>query len=326
MQAERQALVRVVFPALRERLARHRVHLVDIDLRWGVTREEAENDGALDFCLNQVEACRPFFVGILGQRYGWTLRQIPSRALRRWPWLADHAGRSITELEMVHGSLQTTIEGSRACFYFRDPLDPASFDGPARSAYVGTDEEAHRLADLKDRIRAHGAPVLDGYRCRWDPGTRDDIAGVDGRIVLDDEFAERVDRDLWTGLCAHLGIDGNATGEPDAIDEAAQADSEADDYERFMRSAHRPGRRFSGARVGRSESANRPHRSRGDGYQCRVFGRRGSPRHGVGRQHDEVVERVNGRLPANDIRAGGDSGRSRIHDSLQPEGLAASRR
>src|SRR4051812_9088373 len=37
MQAERDHLVKVVFPALREKLLRHRVHLVDIDLRWGVT-------------------------------------------------------------------------------------------------------------------------------------------------------------------------------------------------------------------------------------------------------------------------------------------------
>ena len=35
MHAERDELVKTVFPALRERLAPHRVHLVDIDLRWG---------------------------------------------------------------------------------------------------------------------------------------------------------------------------------------------------------------------------------------------------------------------------------------------------
>src|SRR4051794_6811642 len=36
MHAERDHLVKVVFPALRERLAEYRVHPVDIDLRWGV--------------------------------------------------------------------------------------------------------------------------------------------------------------------------------------------------------------------------------------------------------------------------------------------------
>ena len=54
MHAERDHLVKVVFPALRERLEKHRIHLIDIDLRWGVTREQAENDLALDLCLQQI--------------------------------------------------------------------------------------------------------------------------------------------------------------------------------------------------------------------------------------------------------------------------------
>jgi hypothetical protein len=70
MHAERDQLVKVVFPALRE-LEKYRVHLIDIDLRWGVTREQADNDQALDVCLDQIDACRPFFIGILGERYGY---------------------------------------------------------------------------------------------------------------------------------------------------------------------------------------------------------------------------------------------------------------
>jgi telomerase protein component 1 len=34
MHAERDHLVRVVFPELRERCAKRRLHLVDVDLRW----------------------------------------------------------------------------------------------------------------------------------------------------------------------------------------------------------------------------------------------------------------------------------------------------
>jgi nephrocystin-3 len=37
MHAERDYLVRVVFPELQERCAEWRLHLVDADLRWGVT-------------------------------------------------------------------------------------------------------------------------------------------------------------------------------------------------------------------------------------------------------------------------------------------------
>jgi len=71
MHAERDYLVKVVFPALREKLEKYRIHLVDIDLRWGITEEEAQQDRVLDLCLQQIDDCRPFFVGILGERYGW---------------------------------------------------------------------------------------------------------------------------------------------------------------------------------------------------------------------------------------------------------------
>ena len=37
MHAERDYLVRFVFPELRERCAKRRLHLVDVDLRWGAT-------------------------------------------------------------------------------------------------------------------------------------------------------------------------------------------------------------------------------------------------------------------------------------------------
>jgi telomerase protein component 1 len=60
MHAERDWLVKRVFPALRERLEKHCVHLVDIDLRWGITEEEAQHDQVLDLCLQQTDECRPF--------------------------------------------------------------------------------------------------------------------------------------------------------------------------------------------------------------------------------------------------------------------------
>jgi len=44
----------------------------------GVTREQAENDRVLDLCLQQIEECRPFFLGILGERYGWVPTQYPA--------------------------------------------------------------------------------------------------------------------------------------------------------------------------------------------------------------------------------------------------------
>src|SRR5262249_53055767 len=106
MHAERDHLVKVVFPALRERLESHRVYLIDIDLRWGVIREQAENDQVLDLCLHEIDVCRPFFLGILGERYGWVPTRYPADALTRFGWVQEHTGKSLTELEIVHGVLQ----------------------------------------------------------------------------------------------------------------------------------------------------------------------------------------------------------------------------
>jgi hypothetical protein len=67
MQAERDYLVRFVFPRLREDLLRRRMHLVDVDLRWGVTADQ----DAFELCMDEIERCRPRFICILGGRYGW---------------------------------------------------------------------------------------------------------------------------------------------------------------------------------------------------------------------------------------------------------------
>ena len=51
-------MVRVVFPELRERCAARHLHLVDVDLRWGVTEQDAERGKALEICLREIEDCR----------------------------------------------------------------------------------------------------------------------------------------------------------------------------------------------------------------------------------------------------------------------------
>src|SRR5262249_47732266 len=115
-QAERDHLVKVVFPALRERLEPYPVHLLDVHLRWGVTREQAENEQALELCLKQIDECRPFFLGILGERYGWVPDRIPPRLLRAHPWLRNVPGRSVTELECRHGVLNHPHGRALFCF------------------------------------------------------------------------------------------------------------------------------------------------------------------------------------------------------------------
>lgn len=67
MHAERDHMVRFVFPRLREELRKRRLHLVDVDLRWGVTADQ----DAFELCMDEIERCHPRFICMLGGRYGW---------------------------------------------------------------------------------------------------------------------------------------------------------------------------------------------------------------------------------------------------------------
>jgi hypothetical protein len=94
MYAERDHLVRVIFPELKERCLKRHVRLIDVDLRWGVTEKEAEGGGALDICLDEIDSCRPYFLGLLGHRYGYI------------PPGNEH---SITAEEVYHGVLHNSL-------------------------------------------------------------------------------------------------------------------------------------------------------------------------------------------------------------------------
>lgn len=94
MHAERDHLVRVVFPELKEKCRRHRVHLTDVDLRWGVTESDAQEGRALEICLDEIDSCRPYFLGLLGHRYGW---------------IPPGEQHSITAREIHHGVLHNDL-------------------------------------------------------------------------------------------------------------------------------------------------------------------------------------------------------------------------
>jgi telomerase protein component 1 len=202
MHAERDWLVKRVFPALRQRLEPLRIHLVDIDLRWGITREQADNDQVLGLCLQQIDECRPFFLGLLGGRYGWVPARLPADVGSRFGWTQYHAGKSITELEIVHGVLNDPATQRRALFCFRGDQFLDGIDSVHRAIYeeqatdedttaLGRDEAERRaaerrgqLADLKNQIRKLSPPLrlLDGYSCTWDATAINPASKVPGRI------------------------------------------------------------------------------------------------------------------------------------------------
>ncbi len=75
MHAERDQLNRFIFPELQEYCLARGVEFIGVDLRWGLTEDDAGPIGAgsLSLCLEEIERCRPFFICLLGERYGWVV-------------------------------------------------------------------------------------------------------------------------------------------------------------------------------------------------------------------------------------------------------------
>ena len=119
MQAERDELVLRVFPAIRKVCEERGISWSEVDLRWGIPEEKTGE--ALAICLEFIERCRPYFIGMLGERYGWVDENIPGDLIQRYDWLKDKQDRSITELEILHGVLNNSAMTSEAFFYLRDP-------------------------------------------------------------------------------------------------------------------------------------------------------------------------------------------------------------
>ena len=175
---ERDLLVRKVFPELRRRCRERQVELIDVDLRWGITEKQAQRGEVMPICLAEIDRSRPYFMGFIGERYGWVpeMHQYDPSLLREQPWLEEHrGGKSVTELEMLHGVLNNPAMAGRAFFYFRKPAYSLSKGGVYLSESAA---DKAKLEQLKDRIRHSGFPVLENY-------------------VSPEALAQRVQEDLW---------------------------------------------------------------------------------------------------------------------------------
>ena len=198
---ERDLLVKKVFPELRRLCRERQVELVEVDLRWGITEEEAQQGKVLPICLGEIDRARPYFMGFIGDRYGWVPEgsQYPAGIVERQPWLKEHqGGKSVTELEMLHGVLNNPEMAGRAFFYFRDSNYSRSKGGDYCSEDAAS---AAKLEALKDRIRASQFPVVEDYA---DPQALADKVRTDLLALIEEEYpADEVPDDLTLERMRH---------------------------------------------------------------------------------------------------------------------------
>ena len=157
MQAERDYLQSHVFPLINEELRRDCISLRVIDLRFGIntleTSEESVEEKVLRVCIDEINRSHPFFLGLLGNRYGTTPLE------SKLPRMAQqYKGQSITAIEIMHGFLQREdihgclfMERDSACYEQIPAETRATYDdsiNPAKSL------EWKKLQSLKQKIKS----------------------------------------------------------------------------------------------------------------------------------------------------------------------------
>jgi nephrocystin-3 len=156
MNNDRKALVDHVFPEIRRRCSERGIGFTEVDLRWGITEDDAQKGSIVDICFQQIDNCQPFFIGLLGEYYGSTIlpEQIDT-VCAAYPWIKDgYLDCSITELEMLYALRNDQKQAivDHALFYFRDP-------NYAETVAETNSENRAKQANLKQRLRDYGCDI-----------------------------------------------------------------------------------------------------------------------------------------------------------------------
>ena len=118
LQEEREHLVKKIFPEIRSLCRERGITFTEVDLRWGLTEEDQVLGQIIRTCLEEIDRCRPYFIGITGSSYGYLpkLTEIykDPELLRSYTWVEDAVadGMSLLEMEFRYGAFSKS-EGRR---------------------------------------------------------------------------------------------------------------------------------------------------------------------------------------------------------------------
>lgn len=149
MQGERDYMMKRTFPKLKQYAEQRDVMLTELDLRWGITEEESKSGKVVDICLREIENSIPFFIGIIGDRYGWIPEpgDLNRDVVERFPSVNNYLDRhlSVTEMEMQFGVLERP-EDMHAFFFIKEN--------------EGKSDNLIMLQKLKDAVRSSRYPSM----------------------------------------------------------------------------------------------------------------------------------------------------------------------
>ncbi|KPA86858.1 hypothetical protein ABB37_00906 [Leptomonas pyrrhocoris] len=244
MNNERNAITLDVFPRLRRWAAEVglKVTLLEVDLRWGIPAVATTRNLSTSVCLNEVSRCSPFFIGMIGARYGscppTPLQLVVDEDVEAsdYGWMTEltHPHVSVTELEMRHAMYNTRRrlgydDTATALFFARDfdhlmsTFSPA--DVAARRVYEADSPTATQaISALKQRIVGTGC-ALTIYRAAYNQSNKKSLTVESAAVVTNSIRPDGVG-DVSEGKYSSI-TSGSGGGGGDRVRTAQQSSTRA---------------------------------------------------------------------------------------------------
>ncbi|CAG2205124.1 unnamed protein product [Mytilus edulis] len=205
MNNERDYLVKVIFPQLREWCEERKLRLVECDLRWGVPKD-ADTRETLTTCLSELDRCReeniyPYFLSLVSERFGWVpkIEEIPDDIRARYKWMP---GMSVTTSEIMVGGYWG--QNRNALFLMRTPdyLDHVKDEKVKSYMTEKNDNHKRSLSTLKKKLRTKYPKQVHDYSCTYEKE-------AEGKLYLSgfEEMGKRVLQHFKTMLSLQYPTD-----------------------------------------------------------------------------------------------------------------------
>ena len=186
MQSERDVLQNLILSEVRKYASIRGHDVFMTDLRWGIdtsnTNIHESMKKIMSICMKEIEYCCPHMIILLGDRYGSIPDDEEFNAFLQNSQVNDFSvddkGKSITELEIIHGLFHLQNKGGFT-ICIRDPLPREEMPEELVPAYFETEEQnREKLERLKQLlITAFPQNVL-RYSVKWD-NTHERIVGME---------------------------------------------------------------------------------------------------------------------------------------------------
>lgn len=197
MQSERDLIREKIAPEIEKYINKFGYSIEFIDLRWGINTQSIDENEAnkkiLRTCFSEIKKTKPFFIALVGERYGWipdkedVLAAFQSEGIQTD---SSDTEKSITELEIACAT-KLYAQKDRCFFYFRDKIDYGD-DLTAKNTFVSDSTQQKKISQLKKSINDKYDGQIRNYSASWDQSKQ--------RIVGLNKFEEQLYNDLLVAI------------------------------------------------------------------------------------------------------------------------------